>query len=201
VDEPVVGTRLRWTLRLLAISAITGLFVLLGWATLTAGSGQRLVARVAAGELPRAPEFELEVIWPRTDTWPRGTRSTLGDGRLALSELRGRPVVINFWASWCGPCRDEAPILRASAEAHAGRVVFLGIDIQDLEGDALSFLREFDVPFVSARDGSNGTYDEYGLTGVPETYYVDGRGRIVAHTPGPVSRTTLEDGIADLLEQ
>lgn len=210
MDEPVAAasearaaraahSRLRWALQLLAIFVVVGLFALLAWATLTAGSGKNLVASIAAGDLPPAPDFELGVIWDRTDTWPRQRRRTLSDGRLALSELRGRPTVINFWASWCGPCRDEAPILRASAQAHAGRVVFLGIDIQDLRPDALAFLREFDVPFVSVRDGSNQTYEDYGLTGVPETYYLDGQGRIVAHTPGPVSRRTLEDGIAGLL--
>jgi cytochrome c biogenesis protein CcmG, thiol:disulfide interchange protein DsbE len=178
---------------------MAALLGLLAWATLTAGEGKTLVTRVAAGKRPPAPGFELAVIWPRAQTWPRTLRPALADGRLALSELRGHPVVINFWASWCIPCREEAPILGASARAHAGEVAFLGIDVQDLRADALGFLREFAVPFVSVRDRSNKAIDDYGLTGVPETYYVDRRGRVAAHWPGPVSRDTLEDGIAAAL--
>ncbi|MGH2920704.1 MAG: TlpA family protein disulfide reductase [Gaiellaceae bacterium] len=179
-----------------ALAAVGGLLALLGWATFTAGEGRNLVARVAAGEQPYAPAFELEVVWGRTQFWPRAARSTVSDGRLALSEIRGRPVILNFWASWCIPCQEEAPILSASARAHADQVVFLGVDVQDLRSDALAFLREFEVPYVSVRDRGNKTYEAYGLSGVPETYYLDRRLRVVAHTQGPVTRQTLEAGIA-----
>jgi cytochrome c biogenesis protein CcmG/thiol:disulfide interchange protein DsbE len=113
-----------------------------------------------------------------------------------IADLRGKPALINVWASWCVPCREEAPILNASAHAHAGEVVFLGVNVQDLRADALAFSREFSTPYVSVRDRGNRTYEDYGLTGVPETYYLDARGRIVAHSPGAISRTTLEQGIA-----
>ncbi len=103
---------------------------------------------------------------------------------------------MNFWASWCGPCREEAPLLNAAARRHAGEIVFLGIDVQDLRDDALAFSREFQTPYVSLRDEDNDTYEGYGLTGVPETYYVDADGRIVAHSPGVISRDSLEAGIA-----
>jgi cytochrome c biogenesis protein CcmG/thiol:disulfide interchange protein DsbE len=185
--------------RVAAVSLVAALVGLLGWATLSAGRGSSLVSRIAAGEAPPAPPFSLEVLWPRAETWPTPARRRLGDGRLDLRELRGRPVVINFWASWCIPCRDEAPILNASARAHAGEVVFLGVNIQDLKTDALAFSREFDTPYVSVRDRGNGTYEDYGLTGVPETYYLDGRGRIVAHSPGAISRASLEEGIAQAM--
>jgi cytochrome c biogenesis protein CcmG/thiol:disulfide interchange protein DsbE len=184
--------RWRWALRLAALSVVLGLLALLGWATLSSGRGNSLVARIAAGEKPPAPSFSLEVLWPRLETWPVGARRALADGRLDLAELRGRPVVLNFWASWCIPCRDEAPILNASARAHAGDVVFLGVNVQDLQSDALAFSREFDTPYASVRDRGNRTYEEYGLTGVPETYYVDARGRIVAHSPGALARESLE---------
>ena len=155
-----------------------------------------LVNAIASGKGPAAPAFDLEVLWRRTDTWPRPLTAALIDGRLATAELRGRPTVLNFWASWCIPCRQEAPILTASARAHAGKVVFVGIDVQDLTGDAKAFLREFDVPYVSVRDGSERTYRVYGLTGVPETYYLDTAGRIIAHTPGAITRASLEAGIS-----
>jgi cytochrome c biogenesis protein CcmG/thiol:disulfide interchange protein DsbE len=198
-EAPGRPSRWRWPLRLVAVSLVVALIGLLGWATLSAGRGSSLVSRIAAREAPPAPPFSLEVLWPRAETWPADARRRLADGRLDLRELRGRPVVVNFWASWCIPCRDEAPILNASARAHAGEVVFLGVNVQDLNGDALEFSREFETPYVSVRDRGNRTYEDYGLTGVPETYYLDGRGRIVAHSPGAISRTTLEHGIAQAM--
>jgi cytochrome c biogenesis protein CcmG/thiol:disulfide interchange protein DsbE len=189
-------SRWSWPLRLIGVGFVVALLGLLAWATLRTALGKSIPARVAAGETPPAPAFSLAVLWPRAETWPAPARRALEDGRVDLSELRGRPLVINFWASWCIPCRDEAPLLNASARAHAGEVVFLGIDVQDLREDALAFSREFETPYVSVRARGNGTYNAYGLTGVPETFYVDARGRIVAHAPGPVSRDSLEAGIA-----
>ena len=198
MDEPLAPARSSWRLALkaLLVLLVAGLVALLLWGTLAAGKGRSLVSRIAAGEAPEAPAFALEVIWSRSETWPPELVRALEDGRLSLEELRGRPAVLNVWASWCIPCREEAPILAGSARAHGGEVVFVGVDVQDLTGDALAFLREFDVPFVSVRDQGNDTYRAYGLTGVPETYFLDNRGRIVAHIPGPVTRETLEGGIA-----
>lgn len=182
-------------LKLFALAVVAALLGLLGWATLAASGRGTLVTAIAAGDKPPAPAFELGVLWAHVDTWPPRARTALVDDRLALAELRGRPVVINFWASWCIPCRKEAPLLNAAARRHRGQVVFLGVDVQDLESDALAFLREFAVPYVSVRDRGNKTFDAYGLTGVPETYYLAADGRIVAHAPGPVTDATLEAGI------
>jgi cytochrome c biogenesis protein CcmG/thiol:disulfide interchange protein DsbE len=113
-----------------------------------------------------------------------------------VAELRGRRVVINFWASWCVPCKKEAPLLSRAARTYAGKVVFLGVDIQDFKSDARRFLQRYKVGFVSVRDGSGSTYGSYGLTGIPETYYLDVRGRIVAHDAGQVDAADLERGIA-----
>jgi cytochrome c biogenesis protein CcmG/thiol:disulfide interchange protein DsbE len=198
-DAPDQVSRWSWPLRLLGLSTLAGILVLLAWATFSSGKGTSLPARVAAGEKPPAPALSLGVLWPRAETWPPELRRALADGRVDVAELRGRPVAVNFWASWCIPCRDEAPLLNASARAHAGDVVFLGVDVQDLRSDALAFLREFDTPYPSVRDRRNDAYDDYGLTGVPETYYIDARGRIVAHSPGAVSRSSLEAGIAQAL--
>ena len=116
-----------------------------------------------------------------------------------LRSLRGRPVVLNFWASWCIPCAHEAPRLVAAAKEHEGRVLFLGLDVKDFSSDARKFLRRFRVNYVSVRDGGSGTYDAYGLTGLPESYFLDASGRIVAHKIGEISRAELEDGIAQAL--
>jgi cytochrome c biogenesis protein CcmG, thiol:disulfide interchange protein DsbE len=179
-----------------AIGLVASLLALLTWhVAFGSREGARFVDRIAAGKKPAAPGFDLGVLWPVSGTWPAAARVKLDDGRLSLSELRGRPVVVNFWASWCRPCKKEAPILNASARRHAGRVAFLGIDVQDFPGPARRFLRSFRTIYPSVREGGSPVYTRYGLTGVPETYYIDRFGRAVAHSVGQVSRGELEAGI------
>jgi cytochrome c biogenesis protein CcmG/thiol:disulfide interchange protein DsbE len=178
---------------------VAALLALLAWRLAAKNRGADLVSAIAAGRAPAAPAFDLPVIWPRAETWPPQLRRALADGRVALRELRGYPVVLNFWASWCVPCKKEASILAASARAHAGTVAFLGIDVQDLSSDARRFLRRHGGSYVSVRDGAGSVYSAYGLTGVPETYYLDRRGRILAHSLGQLSREELEQGIAQAL--
>jgi cytochrome c biogenesis protein CcmG/thiol:disulfide interchange protein DsbE len=187
----------RWlrTLRPLAVAFVLALLVILVLQLRSANSGGRFVASISAGKAPPAPAFRLAVLWREAPTWPPAALPLLAVDRLALRSLRGRPVVINFWASWCVPCRDEAPVLEAGARAYAGKVVFLGVDVQDLSGEARHFARKYGMNYGSLTDRSNQAYNNYGLTGVPETYYVDARGRVIAHNPGPVTRTTLAQGI------
>jgi cytochrome c biogenesis protein CcmG, thiol:disulfide interchange protein DsbE len=200
-EQPQPRSRWFLALKLGALAAVVGLLGLLVWATLAAGRGSSLVARIAAGKKPAAPGFALGVIWSHSETWPRSLRAAIADGKLDLRELRGHPVALNFWASWCVPCRQEAPILHASALRHRGRVVFVGVDIKDLTGDAVGFARKYKLNYVSVRDGSGDkTWNSYGLTGVPETYFLDERGRIVAHVPGAVSAQTLEEGVATIIK-
>ena len=180
-----------------ALALVAGLLALLIWRVATEGRGRQLVSDVKAGKKPLAPGFDLPVLWPHRETWPASLRGALADDRLSPSELRGRPLVINFFASWCIPCRHEAPLLNASARAHAGSVVFLGIDVQDLKSDARAFLKRHHVRYPAVRDGAGSTYLDYGLTGVPETYWIDARGQIVAHFAGEISRLQLEQGIRE----
>lgn len=182
-----------------ALALVVSLLALLVWKVAFATSGAGLVAAIKRGDKPMAPSFDLPVIWDRRATWPKRVRPALADGRVSLTELAGTPVVLNFWASWCIPCKEEAPYLAAAARLHRRDVAFLGLDIQDLTSDARRFLERLDVPYPSVRDGSARSYTAYGLTGVPETYYIDGRGRIVAHAIGAVSRRELERDIALLL--
>jgi cytochrome c biogenesis protein CcmG, thiol:disulfide interchange protein DsbE len=195
-DEKRTTPAWRRALQVVAVTLVAALFGLFVWKLITEDEGRTLVASVKAGRAPAAPRFELPVIWTETDTWAASVRPVIGDGRLALAELSGHPVAVNFWASWCIPCKEEAPLLEASARSHRGRVLFLGIDVQDLRSDARRFLRAIKPNYPSVRDPDGGTYSDFGLTGVPETYYLDSRHRVVAHTVGQVSRSELEAGIA-----
>src|SRR5579859_758950 len=181
---------------MIALAAVIGLLALLVWRFLAAHRGAALVGAIRAGKRPAAPAFTLPLIWRNNSTWPSGLGRLLAERTLQLQALRGYPVVLNFWASWCVPCKREAPRLDAAARRHAGAIVFLGIDVQDLTSDARTFLRYHRVRYPSLRDNAGATYDGYGLTGVPETYWLDRRGRIVAHFAGPVSGQELEAGIA-----
>jgi cytochrome c biogenesis protein CcmG/thiol:disulfide interchange protein DsbE len=186
---------MRVVLQAAAVSVIALLLALLTMQVLAKGAGSHLVSEVEAGQRPRAPHFDLPVLWQRAETWPGDLRGALADGRVSPGELRGYAVVMNFWASWCVPCKAEAPLLVASAKAHAGEVVFLGVDVQDFASDARRFLERYGTNYVSVRDGGESTFEAYGLTGLPETFYLDPEGRIVAHSLGEISEEELEAGI------
>jgi cytochrome c biogenesis protein CcmG, thiol:disulfide interchange protein DsbE len=112
------------------------------------------------------------------------------DGRtLTVAELRGRPLVLNFWASWCAPCRTEAPVLADAARGSAG-VSFLGAAIQDAEGPARAFQLEFLPPYPTGLV-TDGGYLRYGVTGPPETYFIDSSGIVRYRYAGPLDAPTL----------
>lgn len=182
-----------------AIVFVAGLLGLLIWKVVVGSPGAGFVSAIESGDKPPAPVFDLPVIWDRTGLWPVSVRDAADDGRVSLVELRGYPVVLNFWASWCIPCKEEAPYFAAAARAHRGKVAFLGLDVQDFVRDARHFLDRLDVPYASVRDGTPKSYSAYGLTGVPETYFIDTRGRVIDHALGAMSRRELEASIGVLL--
>jgi cytochrome c biogenesis protein CcmG, thiol:disulfide interchange protein DsbE len=147
-----------------------------------------------------APGFELAVL-QRGELGPvlaPRLRGALADGRVSLGELRGTPVVLNFWASWCIPCRDEAPLLQRTwrRQARPAGVLFLGLDMQDLTGDARDFMHQFGIDYLNIRDPSNPVARRYEVTGVPETFFITARGQIVGHVVGVTSPEQLRAGIA-----
>ena len=111
---------------------------------------------------------------------------------LGLEGLRGRVVFVNFWASWCVPCRDEAPALEAASRTYRTRdVVFVGINIQDKEADARAFLDELGITYANGIDHGSKIAVDYGVYGIPETFIVDRAGRISYKHIGAMTSATI----------
>ena len=180
-------------LRVATALLVAALFGLLVYRFATEGPGSRLSTGTLRGR-PKAPNVHLRLIWRDAATWPVALKPLAARRELSLRELSGRPVVVNLWASWCDPCKREAARLVAAAKTHRGTVVFLGVDLNDFTGDARRFLERQGVNYVSVRGGAS-TAEAFGLVGLPETYYIDSKGRVAGRTVGEVSARQLERGI------
>jgi len=169
------GRGWRW----LAAGLVVTLLVLLGWG-LRAKAGGPL-------ESGPAPDFSLTTFQGETVT---------------LSKLRNQVVIINFWASWCPPCREEAPYLEATWRKYKGRgVVFIGLDYIDAKPNALAYIKEFDITYPNGPDIGEKSAQAYQIKGVPETYFVDKTGQLRGMHVGPLSPPTLDNKIDELLAE
>jgi cytochrome c biogenesis protein CcmG/thiol:disulfide interchange protein DsbE len=124
-----------------------------------------------------------------------------GEGTFGTANLEGHPFVLNFWASWCAPCKDEAPILKKASEEYGKKVRFLGVDIRDARTDALRFVKDEGLTYPDVRDEALDIYQSYGLTGQPETFFVGADGVIVEHVNGPLSKYTLDQLLGVLVSR
>jgi cytochrome c biogenesis protein CcmG/thiol:disulfide interchange protein DsbE len=169
-------------LRLVAVAAVVALLGLLVWDIAHNGGG-KVAKEVDAGKSVRAPRLVL----PRHD----------GAGKLDLASLRGKVVVVNFWASWCNGCKQEAHALQAASRAwRAKGVEFVGVDVQDFHGAASRFLARYGVGYTIVRDGQGSSLGHWGVTGLPETFFVDRMGLVVPpHVLAAASRRQIDDGI------
>ncbi len=122
-------------------------------------------------------------------------------GRVRSSELAGRPVLVNFWASWCGPCRREQPGLRRLAVRYDGRVSFLGVNWRDDPAAARVYLEEFSVPYPSVADPTGIIAHHFGVPYLPATILVDARGQMRYRLAGAQAETTLERYLEELLAE
>lgn len=114
-----------------------------------------------------------------------------GEGEVSLADYRGRPVILNFWASWCGPCRREMPELVAFARENP-EVAVVGLAVMDERGDSRRFAREFDVPYDLGVDADGEVAGDYEATGLPVTVVIDREGREASTWFGPIGREDLE---------
>lgn len=162
----------------------------LGWSAVTASL--LLVTAVAAGaQLPRVGDRAAEI-----------DLAALDGGRVVLSQLRGHPVVISFWGSWCPPCRDEFPELVRAFKAHGpAGLRMIGVNGRDQERrtkDVQGFVDEYAVTFPIALDVRGRARRDYGLIGLPTTVFVDSSGVVRRIHIGPIGREQLTDGIATI---
>ncbi len=163
--------------KFLTYGFVLGLLTLLGWGLIQAQAGPR-----ASGP---APDFTL---------------FTFSDNEITLSDLKGQVVVINFWASWCPPCKEEAPYLEEMWRKYKDQgVMFLGVDYVDTELEALAYLEEFEISYPNGPDLGTEISQAYRIQGVPETFFVARDGTLRGVKIGPLYPPELEDRILELL--
>ena len=176
--------RIFWPVTL-AAAALVGL---LAYGLVSKGGDTTLDDAVAKGQRPAAPVSALP--------WLQKT----GNG--SLSDYKGKVVVLNVWASWCDPCREEVPLLQKTHKAiEAKGGVVLGLDTQDASANALGFLAEHKATFPSLRDKDRSYGREFGVTGYPETFLIDRSGRVAALRRFPVTQAWLDQHLPKLLAE
>jgi cytochrome c biogenesis protein CcmG/thiol:disulfide interchange protein DsbE len=176
--------RIFWPVTLVA-AALVGL---LTYGVVSKGTDTTLDNAVAKGERPTAPVSALP--WLREQ----------GSGSLA--DYKGKVVVLNVWASWCDPCREEVPLLQKTHDAIAAKGgVVLGLDTQDASGAAIGFLKARNATFPSLRDRDRSYGREFGVTGYPETFLIDRKGRVAALRRFPVTQAWLDKELPKLLAE
>ena len=148
-------------------------------------SGGKKAGRAVEGQA--APNFTLPNIQD-------------GKGSISLASYKGTPVLVNFWATWCVPCKDEMPLLEAAHTAWGSKVQFVGIDRQDYRPDAVAFAQRAHVTYPLASDPDATLDGSYRLRGMPTSVFIDRNGRIVQRVTGPLTRSQLDDGLKALTE-
>ncbi|MCC7104480.1 MAG: TlpA family protein disulfide reductase [Chloroflexi bacterium] len=178
-----------WIPRLTALGVALGVIALL-W-LLVWGLGKRAQGTVGLtpSTLRSAPPFSVALF-----DLPAGRGQTF-----TLSDQLGKPVLVNFWASWCVPCEDEAPALGRAWQRYRDRVAFIGVDVQDTDQAAQAFIARLGVAYPNGMDRSGEISIAYGMTGVPESYFITPTGQIARKWAGPLNDAQLGQFLDELL--
>jgi cytochrome c biogenesis protein CcmG, thiol:disulfide interchange protein DsbE len=143
---------------------------------------------LARGEREEAPALELPKLG--------------GRGSASLADYRGQVVVLNFWASWCEPCKDESPLLqRWHRRIRDGGGTVLGVDMLDVTDRAQAFIDEYGLTYPMLKDKDGEGLERFGVVQYPETFVIDRQGRIAAVRRGPVDEDFMQTSVAPLLER
>jgi cytochrome c biogenesis protein CcmG/thiol:disulfide interchange protein DsbE len=179
---------LRSPVAIAVIVAVVALIGLLAYGLSQNEPDRGIEQALARGERKPAPSFDL----------PR-----LSDGgRATLADYRGKVVVLNFWASWCEPCRTESPLLERWHRRIAKRGgTVLGVDVLDVASDARAFATKYGLSYPLARDGDGNVLGAWGVVAYPETFVIDRQGRIAATRRGPVDEPFMRQRVAPLLRE
>jgi cytochrome c biogenesis protein CcmG, thiol:disulfide interchange protein DsbE len=170
------------------ICVLVALVALLAYGLASTDPDRSVDDSLAAGEREAAPELEL----PRLG----------GDGTGSLADYRGEVVVLNFWASWCEPCRAESPLLERwhrRLEDQGGTV--LGVDMLDITSRAEEFIREYKLSYPMLKDRDGEGLERFGVVQYPETFLIDRQGRIAAAQRGPVDENWMRTNVLRVLEE
>lgn len=192
---------LRLVLRFVGLGLALAFVALLAYGLTTKATDASVDEALSRGEALPAPGFDLPAL---ADGQPGrlGARwqKAAKDGRVRLEELRGTPMALNFWASWCSPCRAEADGLeRGWRAAERQGVLFVGLNQQDVREEAHDFLSQFSISFPQVRDKAKDTARAWGVTGMPETFFISSGGDVVGHVVGTISDAQMEAGVAAAL--
>ena len=183
----------RWKLSSIAIFSLLALAL---FATLAYGLSNRSTATGRSGVTrvgKPAPDFAMRLL-------DVGTASSQENGEFRLSDHEGVPVVINFWASWCPPCRQESPSFeRLWRKYQATGIQFVGVDIQDEVSDAEEYVREFGLTFPNGVDPDGAITVEYGVIGLPVTFFIGSSGIVEGRWVGAITEDKLEEWVKTLL--
>ena len=177
-------SRLKLAGQVAALGLVASLLILLTWKVVQ--SDRSNVAQdFTKGKRPMAVDFDLKRL--------------NGEGSLRLSSLRGKVVVINFWAAWCDPCKSEAPRFQSAFERYRDRVAFVGVDTTDFSGDDHAFLAKYGVNYPNVRDPNGRVLSDYGGLPIPRTFVVARSGRVHAYIFGEARADQLDSAIREAL--